>query len=337
MAPGGCRLARRGLVLKQARARADADADGSSSGKLLVQRIDPGGALGTVLDQKIGIALGKGVQNGQPIPQENQDRALKGLQVFLDEAKKRGVSPGDVALITAAVVRNASNGDAFLGRVHGLGLTQARVLSGTEEDEAGFFGALAMLGGKPGRYATLDQGGGSFQMAVGTEAALEQGGSTQLGSNYILDSLVLPRSNPDGTIPPGVFALVDAELKTLAPMPLPTDALMGRTLMATGGVSKFLRAHLGKDAITRAEVEGVRQAMAALSFVARAPVVQRGKSEDTKVALGIETHEGAVDYARKLPASASLLLHIMDALGLHEVRVSETDARHALTARAAKA
>jgi exopolyphosphatase/pppGpp-phosphohydrolase len=165
----------------------------------------------------------------------------------------------------------------------------------------GFAGALAMLNGKAGRYATLDLGGGSFQLAIGSERGMEAGGSTQVGSNVILDTLVAPRADADGKGDPAVFADVDAKLKAMAAMPLDVDELRGRTLVATGGVSKFLRAHFGKDVIERADIEKLRRDV-----------------------------EGAVDYGKKLPASSSLLLHILDGIGVDEVRVSETDSRHAL-------
>lgn len=304
---------------------------GSSSVKMLVQTVKPDGTLRTVADLKIGCALGKGVQPGQPIPPENQQRALDALTTFLDVAAQHGVDAKDIPMITTAVVRNASNGDAFLARVHGeRGLVRARVLSGDDEAAMGYQGALQKMGGKRGRYATLDLGGGSFQLAIGTASKLSDGGSTQVGSNLILDTMLAPAAKPDGAGDPAIFTEVDKKLGQLAPMPLDVAELKGRTLVATGGISKFLRAHFGKDVITQTEVEALRRQAIALSYAARVPLVQGTKDEDTKKALGIDTPEGALDYGKKLPASTSLLLHILDGIGVQEVRVSETDARHAL-------
>jgi exopolyphosphatase/pppGpp-phosphohydrolase len=303
---------------------------GSSSGKLLVQRREPSGAWKTLVDQKIGAALGKGVENGGVIPAENQARALAALKAFVAIAKEHGVDAADIPVITTAVVRNAQNGGAFLSAIHGLGLSRARVLSGDEEAAMGFQGALAMLGGAPGRYATLDLGGGSFQMAVGTERGVEDGASTQVGSNRVLDGLLAPHKDAAGRLNDAAFARADAALKSEAPMPLSASVLEGRTLVATGGVSKFLRAHLGTDVITRDQVDALRRSVGALSEAERIAVVQGGKDEATQQALGVETAKGALEYGQKLPASATLLLHILDSLSLKEVRVSETDARHAL-------
>ncbi|HEY1101504.1 MAG TPA: hypothetical protein VGF99_21370 [Myxococcota bacterium] len=302
---------------------------GSSSGKMIVAKQTADGVV-TLLDQKIGCALGKNVVNGTAIPDDNIDRAISALQQFVDVAAQHGVAVDDIPLITTAVVRNASNGAAFVDRVRrDVGIT-ARVLSGDDEADIGFRGALGSMLATPGRYATLDLGGGSFQIAVGTDKGLEAGGSTQVGSNAILDTMINPRVDDAGIVDAAVFAHVDSELKRTAPLPLGDDVVAGRTLVATGGVSKFLRLHLGTDVIGRDEIDRVRRQLGALPIVDRAAFVAVGKSDDDKQALGIGTTAGANDYGKKLPASLSLLLHIVDGLGLDSIRVSATDARHAL-------
>jgi hypothetical protein len=102
--------------------------------------------------------------------------------------------------------------------------------------------------------------------------------------------------------------------------------------LATGGVSKFLRVQVGKDVVTRDEIVALRAQLASLSIPERSAFVQLNKSDAQKEALGIGTRDGADDYGKKLPASMSLLLRILDGIGVTEVRVSSTDARHALIA-----
>ena len=303
---------------------------GSSSAKMLIlQRV--GESWKTVVDVKIGCALGKGVPVGGELPEANQQRAVDALQQFVQEAARAGVAVADIPMITTSVVRMAPNGDAFVARVAAEVGLRPRILTGPQEADVGYRGALGPLLGRPGRYATLDLGGGSFQLAVGTEAGKEDGKSTEVGSNLILDTLINPRANPDGSFDgEAVFFVVDAELKQRAPMPLPPDVLDGRTLVATGGISKFLRAHFGKDMLRRDDIDRMRRDVAKLPHNDRIAFVREGKSAEQMKALGIETDEGALDYGKKLPASASLLLHILDGIQVAAVRVSETDARHAL-------
>lgn len=306
---------------------------GSSSFKLLVEKRGVDGRYAVVLDRKIGAALGKDIASDNVLPQANQDRAFEALRRFLAEAKTFGIDAADIPLIATAVVRNTTNGAAFMQQVRDeLGLVQARVLQGAEEAKYGFLGALV---GEPTddparRYATLDLGGGSFQLAVGTRTTYEKGASQQVGSNYVLEKLLGP-----GTLDAAKFAHADARLSIEAPMPLAPAEVQGRTLVATGGISKFLRVHFGAVTITRAEIDALRREYGALTVEARGPLLQQGKTPKQLVALGIDTAEGAKDYGAKLPASTTLLLHLMQGLGVTHVRVSSTDARHALNRESA--
>jgi hypothetical protein len=302
---------------------------GSSSAKMVVLRRTPTGFT-TLLDTKIGCGLGKGVAVGAPIPEDNQQRAIAALQTFAAQAAALGVDVAEIPVITTAVVRNASDGAAFAARLGQQTGLQVRVLSGEEEADVGFRGALGARLQTPGRYATLDLGGGSFQLAVGSEAGLEEGASTQVGSNHVLDVLLAPHADSSGRLGDAAFDAVDRALAVQAPMPLSPARLQGATILGTGGVSKFLRAHLGTDTITTAAIDGLRRQVGALSLEARVALVQGTKDDVTRDALGIGTEAGALDYGKKLPASLSLLLHILRGASLSEVTVSETDARHAL-------
>jgi exopolyphosphatase/pppGpp-phosphohydrolase len=300
---------------------------GSSSAKMLILRDGK-----TVLDVKQGTLLGKDIGADHVLPQGNQERALKALKAFVAQAKRYGVQPGEIGMIATAVMRNTVNGAAFAKQIHDtLGLT-AHVLPGKTEAELGYLGAIApfLKKGTPQKFASLDLGGGSFQLAIGDGERMRAGASTQVGSNFVLEHFF-----PGERITPAQFDAADAALKTAAPMPLDTAKLKGRELVATGGVSKFLRAHFHKSVIGHDEIDALRREVGALGYGERSALVQRGKSQKVREALGVDTAEGARDYGIKLPASATLLLRIFDALGVDHVRVSTTDARHAVIARLA--
>ena len=306
---------------------------GSSSVKMLIQERGEDGKMRTLHDEKIGCALGKDVPANGAIPQKNMQRAVDALKDLLKIADSFGVAPEAIPMITTAVVRNSTNGAAFADQVRkDLGLKQLKILSGPEEAERGYKGAIAMMNGAPGRYATLDLGGGSFQLAIGDEKTLEAGGSSQVGSNKIVQQLL-----PGEILSAKDFAAADALLLADkdAKMPLDVALLQGRTLVATGGISKFLRAHLGKDVISASEIDALRKSMGAIGFDARVPLIQAGKDADTLKALGVDTAPEARDYGVKLVASTTLLLHILNGIAASEVRVSETDSRHSLVLESA--
>lgn len=300
---------------------------GSSSTKMLIMKQTTTGKWRTVLDVKEGTRLGKDIGADRVLPKENQERALTALTQFIVQAEKHGVPAKEIGFITTAVMRNTVNGGAFATQIEKtLGL-KPRILSGREEAQMGYLGAIGPFRkeGTSQRFASLDLGGGSFQLAIGTSERMQRGASTQVGSNRVLEEYF-----PQEHIDAAGFKRADEALKKVAPMPLPNQALTGRQLVATGGISKFLRTHFGKDEIGRAEIDGLRRKVGALSYDQRMAVVTQGKTASEKLALGIDTPKGAKDYGIKLPASATLLLHILDGLGVEKVRVSETDARHAL-------
>jgi exopolyphosphatase/pppGpp-phosphohydrolase len=303
---------------------------GSSSAKMLVLRAGADGRWKTVLDVKQGTFLGKDIGADKVLPKANEERALKALTAFVEQAKKYGVEPGQIGMIATAVMRNTVNGPAFARQIQEqLGL-KPHVLAGDREAELGYLGAIAPFRkkGQPQRFASLDLGGGSFQLAIGDGQRMQAGASTQVGSNFVLEKYFQAER-----ISPSQLAAADAALKTAAPMPLDTKRLQGRELVATGGISKFLRAHFHKDVITRGDIEALRRKVGALGYDERVTLVQQGKSQKAREALGVDTADGARDYGVKLPASATLLLRILDGLGVDEVRVSQTDARHAVIAR----
>lgn len=314
------------LAASPARTRHFAAIDqGSSSTKMLVVSIDARGRSKVLVDRKVSTSLGKDVANGGVLPTQNIEFGLAALRALLPDAAKYGIAPGKISMIATAVVRNSSNGDAMMAQVKNLGLTQARVLSGAEEANAGYAGAVAAITAKYAKLATLDLGGGSFQLAIGTGMKLEKGGSTQIGSNFIIGNLL-----PAGLLDAAAFARADTELAKVAHMPLDVNLIKGRTLVATGGISKFLRAQFGKDVITRTEVDQLRRRVGAMAPSSRGAFLQQGKTPGVLEALGIKDDAGANDYGIKLPASSTLLIRIIDGLGVKEVRVSSTDARHAM-------
>jgi exopolyphosphatase/guanosine-5'-triphosphate,3'-diphosphate pyrophosphatase len=284
-------------------------------------------AFHTLLDARVGANLGRGVGPDGVLPEENQRRALDALNQLVARVAPLGILPNDIPVVATAAVRNAPNGAAFMERVRReAGLVRARVLTGEEEALLGYRAALLGLAGQgQGRFSTLDLGGGSFQLAVGTARALERGGSTQVGSNRVQGWL--------GTydrVTPEHLAGVDARLAAEAPLPLPADALAGRTLAAVGGISRFLRTHLGRPDITTDEVEALRRALCARDAAGRLPLVLANRTPDERVALGADTPEGALDAVQKLPAKLTLLLHILRTAGMPGMHASDTDARHQL-------
>lgn len=304
---------------------------GSSSTKMLVLRRETSGHLSMVADTKMPTGLGKGLAIGNDLLPTHQDVAIKALKTLIAHAATLGISASDISLVSTAAVRNSANGAVFMQRVAGLGLNKSLVLSGAEEAALGYRGAVARIAKDGMRLASIDSGGGSFQVAIGTGHVFEQGGSTQIGSHFVMANFL-----PARMLTASDFSAADTALDKLAPMPLEPQLLRGRTLVATGGVSRSLRANLGVDSISRAELDAFRRKLGGLEPSARVTFLQHleakvsGKSKAAGVAPGAQTN------GLKLPSSTTLMLRIMRGLNVDSVQLSATDARHALLREAAR-
>ena len=87
-------------------------------------------------------------------------------------------------------MRRAENGEAFAARVQSIVGTPLRVLSGEEEAEASYRGALTALGELHGeRAGVVDVGGGSTEYATGTSAQPEKVVSCETGAVRLTEAI----------------------------------------------------------------------------------------------------------------------------------------------------
>ncbi len=108
--------------------------------------------------------LGEGVDAAQRLRPDALERtflALKEYRVIMDA---QGVERA--RLVATSAVRDAANGDAFLGPASEIVGFPAEVLAGAEEGRLSFAGATADLPGGDRSVVVLDIGGGSTEIAI---------------------------------------------------------------------------------------------------------------------------------------------------------------------------
>src|SRR3954447_8753458 len=118
-------------------------------------------------------------------------------------AQRHGAS--DVHVVGTAAIRAASNRDELCAAVHSACGIQVEILSGEQEAELAFAGALATLATPPaGAIGVIDVGGGSCELVTGTVAdGVTWWRSMPIGSGLLLTSLLLFH-------PPAAAELADA-------------------------------------------------------------------------------------------------------------------------------
>jgi exopolyphosphatase/guanosine-5'-triphosphate,3'-diphosphate pyrophosphatase len=139
---------------------------GTNSTRLLISDADPSsGAITELLRRSEVTRLGDGVDSTGSLSDEATARVFSTLADYRG-AIDRHECTANLAVLTSAV-RDAANGGAFAARVREEYGLDARVLSGEEEAQLTFLGAMSgrPSGGEP--TVVVDIGGGSTEFVVG--------------------------------------------------------------------------------------------------------------------------------------------------------------------------
>jgi exopolyphosphatase/guanosine-5'-triphosphate,3'-diphosphate pyrophosphatase len=144
---------------------------GSNSTRLLIAEVDPSDGSVTELVRRSQVTrLGDGVDAAGSLSQEAIDRVLTTLDSYHREIESHHCT-ANLAVLTSAV-RDAANGAEFAQRVRDDYGLDARVLTGDEEAQLTFLGAMSARTSEnaPGALeptVVIDIGGGSTEFVVG--------------------------------------------------------------------------------------------------------------------------------------------------------------------------
>jgi exopolyphosphatase/guanosine-5'-triphosphate,3'-diphosphate pyrophosphatase len=154
---------------------------GTNSTRLLVADVDGGtGAVEELHRESQVTRLGDRVDSGGCLSEEAMGRVFSTLTTYRATMEGFGCE-ADLAVLTSAV-RDASNGAEFTERVRSEFGLDARVLSGDEEAQLTFLGAMHDRDGASSEVTVvIDIGGGSTEFIVGCEQTASFHVSVQAG------------------------------------------------------------------------------------------------------------------------------------------------------------
>ena len=139
---------------------------GTNSTRLLIADIDPStGAVEELLRRSEVTRLGEGVDSRGALAEEAIARVLRTLADYRDAIDSHRCE-ANLAVLTSAV-RDASNGASFAARVRDEFGFDARVLTGEEEAQLTFLGAMSGRPAATEPTVVIDIGGGSTEFIVG--------------------------------------------------------------------------------------------------------------------------------------------------------------------------
>ena len=149
---------------------------GTNSTRLLIADVDAGtGSLEQLVRESRVTRLGDGVDSSGALSEVAVERVMATLADYRRQIDAHDCE-ANLAVLTSAV-RDASNGGEFAARVHDEYGLDARVLSGDEEAQLTFLGAMSSRsdsgdegrsGAAPEPTVVIDVGGGSTEFVVGS-------------------------------------------------------------------------------------------------------------------------------------------------------------------------
>jgi exopolyphosphatase / guanosine-5'-triphosphate,3'-diphosphate pyrophosphatase len=290
---------------------------GSNSTRLLIADVDPGSCAVEELVRRSRVTrLGEGLDATGSLSERAIARVLGTLAEYRRVIDAHDCS-ANLAVLTAAV-REAANGPAFAARVRTEFRLDARILSGDEEAQLTFLGAIADQPPDAPPTVVIDIGGGSTEFTVGRGHSA--GFHTSLPVGVVRMSERHIHSDPPGSDELERVAAETAEIFARG-VPQQERAAVKRAIAVAGTATSAAAIDQQLDPYDPARVHGYVMTVATLERLRDRVAAM---SEDERRALkGLDP-----DRAPTIVAGLVVLREALRAFALDEVTVSEHDILH---------
>jgi exopolyphosphatase / guanosine-5'-triphosphate,3'-diphosphate pyrophosphatase len=284
---------------------------GTNTTRLLVADVHDGSVEQVIRRSRI-TRLGEGVDARRRLLPLPITRVRNSLADFRRELETLGAERA-LAVATSAI-RDAENGEAFLGEVEWSYGFKTRLLSG--EDEA-LLTLRGVASGRKldGRALVIDIGGGSTELIAGSPDSVTFRISTDLGSVRLTERYL--RGDPPGE---GELSVCAAAIRSLLAERVPDEARAGvdTAIGVAGTITSLAALDLGLVEYDSERVHGHRlthdAVHAQLTRLAAIPLAER------RQVPGLEPERAPV-----IVAGAMILRETMRYFAFEEIEVSERD------------
>ena len=287
---------------------------GTNSTRLLIAEVQDGGSDVEALVRRSQVTrLGHGVDASGTLDPDSVERTWRVLEGYREEIDEHRCE-ANLAVLTSAV-RDASDGAEFARRLRDELSLDAKVLSGDEEAQLTFLGAMA---GRPAAVeptVVIDIGGGSTEFVVGTGRTAGFHVSTPAGVVRMSERHIRgdpPRSHE-------LQALrEDTRAVYLEHLPEYERAPIKRGIAVAGTATSAASIELELDPYDPARVHGHELLLATVELL-EARLAEMTEDQRREV-VGLNP-----DRAPTIVAGMILLSEAMKVTGLEQVEVSEHD------------
>lgn len=141
----------------------------------------------TALARSIGTRVGEGLKDGGMLGEEPMRRTLDAVRSHFRAVRGHYVK---LFAISTSAVRLAENGEKFAQDVRDIIGAPVHILSGDEEAEASYRGAITALGRLHGEeVGVVDTGGGSTEYAIGSGMHSDRAVSCEIGAVRLTEAI----------------------------------------------------------------------------------------------------------------------------------------------------
>ena len=205
------------------------------------------GELSPVVERATIARLGQDVDRTRTLSPAAVERTLACLGTYAEACRAEGVS--ELLAVGTSALRDAAGAESFTREAERLLGVPLKVISGDDEAALTFEGALSGLA-CPGRVLVFDIGGGSSELIVGRDAAVERAVSLDIGSVRLFERHV--RTDPPTADELGRVRQDVRRALAALPDPGPLDAVVG----VAGTVTTLLAIELELDGYDVGRVHG---------------------------------------------------------------------------------
>ncbi|SDJ83908.1 Ppx/GppA phosphatase family protein [Natronincola ferrireducens] len=132
--------------------------------------------------------IGQSVDERGAITREGMERNLGAFEDFVEKAREYGAE--EIYAIATSAVRDAKNGEVFVGEALQRTGIKIAILSGEEEAGLGYKGVLMGLKNPELELLVIDIGGGSTEFILGKSATLQETISENVGAVRMTERLI---------------------------------------------------------------------------------------------------------------------------------------------------
>jgi exopolyphosphatase/guanosine-5'-triphosphate,3'-diphosphate pyrophosphatase len=284
---------------------------GTNSIRLLIADVESNKLREVVRDMEI-VRLGQGVDQTGEFHPDAIKRTLAAVDKFAAEIARRGVQK--IRFCATSATRDATNRALFIDGVRERLGIEVEVITGAEEAELSFIGAIQELNPSSGPFLVVDIGGGSTEFVFG-KSKVESAKSVNIGCVRMSERHFTNDPPTDSQVQSARTDIQQAIAIAGAEVPI-TQA---KTLVAVAGTATTVAAAaLELDIYDRHSIHLSRISATKVHEVSE---MFKNKDRNQRLKLGY-MHPGRVDV---ITAGSLVLSEVMKATRAVEFIASETD------------